>query len=188
MTGLALPLLQCCPSRSTSSRTRQHLRCRRRLRCRGSSQSLRSPRCRTASVNHGKRGRAHLTRISDLLSTATHPPTLQRRRAQSWALRSLRSSSPRATLCRQRCRRPGKPRGRSGWKVLPELSSNSTMPMRYDPRHFLPLGVILATLPGRTNRAALADNLSKQILLNTFPIGGSSEGLPGRSRFRVDLF
>lgn len=72
--------------------------------------------------------------------------------------------------------------------MLPELSSSSTMPMRCDPCHLLPLGVTPATLPGRTNRAALADNLSKQILLNTLLISGSSEGLPGRNCFRVGLF
>lgn len=132
MLKLALPLLQSCRGRFVSSQTRsgrQHPLCRRKLYWRGSVQSLKTPRW-AASISHGKRGRVHPSLIQDLHSTATHPQTLLR--ALSWAIPSLRSSSPGGTPCTRKCWHHGKMRIRSGWSVPPALSSSSTAPMRCD--------------------------------------------------------
>lgn len=152
MTGLALPLLQCCHGRSASFRTREHLMCSTTLSWRASAQSLETPCCQATSVSHGKRGRVHSTRVPDL-STATHPLTLRQQQALSRA-------HPRVTLCQQQCWCHGKPRVRSGWNTVTEFSSSNTMPTRCDQRCVLLLGMIPG-IPWGRDRAALTDYLSK---------------------------
>lgn len=172
MTGLALPLLQCCHGRSASFQTRKHLMCSMTLSWRASAQNLETPRCRATSVSHGKRGRVHLIPVTDL-STATHPLTLQQ-----WQTPSR--THPRVTLCQQQCWCHGNPRVRSGWNTLTEFSSSSTMPTRCDQCCILLLGMILG-IPWGRDRAALTDNLSKQFSLNTLLIASNSKGLSGRN-------
>lgn len=141
MTGLALPILQCCQGRSVSFRTREHLTCSMTLSWRASAQSLETPCYRATSVSHGKRGRVHLTPVTDL-STATHPQTLLQQQAPSRA-------HPRVTLCQQQCWCHGNPRVRSGWNTLTEFSSSRTMPTRCDQCCILLLGMIVGILWGR---------------------------------------
>lgn len=141
MTGLALPILQCCQGRSASFQTREHLTCSMTLSWRASVQSLETPCYQATSVSHGKRGRVHLTPVTDL-STATHPQTLLQQQAPSRA-------HPRVTLCQQQCWCHGNPRVRSGWNTLTEFSSSRTMPTRCDQCCILLLGMIVGILWGR---------------------------------------
>lgn len=164
MTGLALPLLQCCRGRSVSFQTREHLMWSITLSWRASAQSLETPCCRATSVSHWKRGRVHLSLVPDL-STAPHPLTLQQQQAPSRA-------HPRVTLCQQQFWCHGNPRIRSGGSTLTEFSSSSTMPTRCDQSCLLLLGMVLG-IPWGRHRAALTDYLSKQFLLNILLIASN---------------
>lgn len=98
---------------------------------------------------------------------AIHHLMLWQQLASSWFPLSLRSSTPRAALCRQRSLSCGRGRGRSGPIVLPQRGHPAT-PCRCDfCRYLLHLGVTLGILPGRSEQSrlssieALADNPSK---------------------------